>query len=135
VVLEAPDARSLASFYAALLEWPVREDGDGWTVLAGPDGRSSLAFQTSAQYAAPVWPTAPGAQQMMAHLDVEVDDLATAVEHALELGAALARLSATGARSGAAGPGGPSVLPLRGRLSEVLPRTHRAGGGSHVRHR
>ena len=89
MVLEAPDARSLASFYAALLEWPVREDGDGWTVLAGPDGRSSLAFQTSAQYAAPVWPTAPGAQQMMAHLDVEVDDLATAVEHALELGATL----------------------------------------------
>jgi hypothetical protein len=26
---------------------------------------------------------------MMAHLDVEVDDLATAVEHALELGATL----------------------------------------------
>lgn len=88
-MLEAPDARKLASFYATLLEWRVREDGEGWTVLAAPGGGGSLAFQTSAEYQAPVWPAAPGAQQMMAHLDVEVEDLRVAVEHALELGATL----------------------------------------------
>jgi hypothetical protein len=36
------------------------------------------------------WPPAPGQQQMMLHLDLEVDDLPAAVQHALSLGATLA---------------------------------------------
>ncbi|CAA9325472.1 MAG: hypothetical protein AVDCRST_MAG29-709 [uncultured Nocardioidaceae bacterium] len=90
VVLEAPDARALAGFYAELLGWPITEEGQGWTVLAAPGGVASLAFQTESQFVAPVWPTAPGAQQMMMHLDLEVDDLSAAVEHAVELGATVA---------------------------------------------
>jgi hypothetical protein len=34
-----------------------------------------------------VWPTAPGAQQMMIHLDIAVDDLVEGVAHATRLGA------------------------------------------------
>jgi hypothetical protein len=46
-----------------------------------------LATQTVADYQRPTWPNADTAQQMMMHLDFEVDDLAAAVAHALELGA------------------------------------------------
>jgi hypothetical protein len=58
--------------------------------VAPPSGVAYLAFQTSPQYIRPVWPAADGRQQMMMHLDVEVDDLEAAVADALALGAALA---------------------------------------------
>jgi len=90
VVLDAPDSRALAQFYVDLLGWPVTQDEPGWTVLTPPTGVVTLAFQTESRYVPPVWPAAEGAQQMMLHLDVEVGDLAAAVEDALELGATLA---------------------------------------------
>jgi catechol 2,3-dioxygenase-like lactoylglutathione lyase family enzyme len=90
VVLEAPDARELARFYSQLLEWPVAEDEPGWVVLAPPEGGTALSFQTSVDYVRPVWPPAEGRQQMMAHLDLQVEDLDVAVESALETGATLA---------------------------------------------
>ena len=37
-----------------------------------------------------MWPTVDGAPQMSMHLDLEVDDLDEALEHALSVGAALA---------------------------------------------
>ena len=55
-----------------------------------PDGVTYLAFQTSGSYTPPVWPPVSGEQQMMVHLDFEVDDLVAATEHALELDATLA---------------------------------------------
>jgi catechol 2,3-dioxygenase-like lactoylglutathione lyase family enzyme len=90
VVLEAPDARELARFYSELLEWRVAEDEPGWVVLSPPGGGTSLSFQTSADYVRPVWPPAEGRQQMMAHLDLQVEDLDVAVESALQTGATLA---------------------------------------------
>jgi catechol 2,3-dioxygenase-like lactoylglutathione lyase family enzyme len=90
VVLDAPDPPALARFYSALLGWElVREDPE-WATLGPPDGVAYLAVQASPDYARPAWPSAAGAQQMMAHLDFEVSDLPAAVEHALELGAELA---------------------------------------------
>jgi hypothetical protein len=47
-------------------------------------------LQTSQEYVRPVWPPVEGQQQQMLHLDLEVDDLAAAVAHAVELGAAAA---------------------------------------------
>jgi hypothetical protein len=38
-----------------------------------------------------VWPPEPGKQGMQIHLEVEVSDLAAAVEHAVELGATKAQ--------------------------------------------
>jgi catechol 2,3-dioxygenase-like lactoylglutathione lyase family enzyme len=83
VVLEAPDARALARFYAELLGWSVAKDEPSWATVAPPSGVAYLAFQTSPQYVRPVWPAADGRQQMMMHLDVEVDDLEVAVADAL----------------------------------------------------
>src|SRR4051794_2693937 len=90
VVLEGPDARELARFYSELLDWPVSKEEPGWVVLEPPGGGTGLSFQTSADYVPPVWPPAEGRQQMMMHLDLEVDDLDVAVESALATGATLA---------------------------------------------
>jgi catechol 2,3-dioxygenase-like lactoylglutathione lyase family enzyme len=87
VVLETPDSSALARFYSDLLGWEIaKEDPDG-AAIAPPDGVAYLAFQTSPEYVPPVWPAADGAQQMMMHLDFEVEDLDAAIGHAIELGA------------------------------------------------
>jgi catechol 2,3-dioxygenase-like lactoylglutathione lyase family enzyme len=86
-VLDAPDARELARFYERLLGWPVHTDKPGWVTMAPPGSVAYLAFQTSPEYVRPVWPPADGHQQMMMHLDVEVDDLDAAVADAVALGA------------------------------------------------
>lgn len=90
VVLEAPDAGSLAHFYSALLGWPIDKEDAQDATIAPEDGVAYLAFQTSPGYVPPTWPEREGAQQMQSHLDFEVSDLDAAVEHAVELGARLA---------------------------------------------
>ena len=47
----------------------------------------SFAVQRAEVYEPPVWPPEPGKQGMQMHVEVEVDDLAAAVAHAVELGA------------------------------------------------
>jgi catechol 2,3-dioxygenase-like lactoylglutathione lyase family enzyme len=89
-VLESPDANALAAFYRALLGWQVREEEPGWVMLAPPGGGAGLSFSTDPQYVRPTWPARPGAQQMMAHLDIEVDDLDESSARAVELGATVA---------------------------------------------
>jgi catechol 2,3-dioxygenase-like lactoylglutathione lyase family enzyme len=88
--LEAPDASALAHFYTRLLGWKIAKDESDWATVSPPDGVAYLACQTSPEYEAPVWPPVEGQQQMMMHLDIEVDDLDAAVAHALEVGATLA---------------------------------------------
>lgn len=90
VVLGAPDARELAAFYERLLGWERKADEPGWVQLANPDGGVGLSFQTEEGYVRPVWPHGPGDQQMMAHLDIRVDDLESASAHAVACGAELA---------------------------------------------
>jgi catechol 2,3-dioxygenase-like lactoylglutathione lyase family enzyme len=90
VVLSSPDARLLARFYRDLLGWTAKADEPGWVMLAAPDGGAGLSFQTVTDYRPPVWPERPDEQQMMAHLDIRVDDLAAAGRRAVELGARLA---------------------------------------------
>ena len=86
-VLEAPDARALARFYAELLGWQLASEDPSFATLAPTNGVAYLGFQTSPEYVRPVWPAVDGAQQMQMHLDFEVSDLEAAVEHAIELGA------------------------------------------------
>ncbi len=90
IVLDAPDARTLADFYRRLLGWAVTHDEPGWVTLGPPDGGTGLSFQTEAAYVTPTWPARPGDQQMMLHLDIEVDDLDAAGAHAAGAGAVLA---------------------------------------------
>lgn len=87
IVIEAPDAHALAQFYARLLGWEVASQSEDGAALLPPDGVGYLGIQQADDYVPPVWPTEPGAQQMMMHLDFEVSDLAGAVADALELGA------------------------------------------------
>ncbi|MEU4833724.1 VOC family protein [Streptosporangium sp. NPDC023615] len=86
-MLEAPDPRSLAEFYASLLGWDVVGHEPGVTTITPPEGVAYIAFQSSAGYVRPVWPATEGAQRITMHLDFEVTDLRAAVAHALEMGA------------------------------------------------
>jgi len=68
VVLDAPDARELAHFYARLLGWRIFNEADDWADLApSEDAGYNLAFATEANYVRPVWPTEEGKPQMSMH--------------------------------------------------------------------
>jgi catechol 2,3-dioxygenase-like lactoylglutathione lyase family enzyme len=85
VVLDCPDPRALAGFYAGLLGQEIADDGDdSWQSLRGDGSGVTLAFQRAESYVAPRWPDGPP-QQL--HLDLSVDDLVTAHHAALALGA------------------------------------------------
>jgi catechol 2,3-dioxygenase-like lactoylglutathione lyase family enzyme len=90
VNIEAPDASELARFYTALLGWPLKAQESDWVMLENPDGGVRLSFQTEPGYVRPVWPARTGDQQMMMHLEIRVDDLDAAVEHAVSVGAVVA---------------------------------------------
>jgi catechol 2,3-dioxygenase-like lactoylglutathione lyase family enzyme len=90
IVLGAPDANALGAFYRRLLGWEVRTEEPGWMKLRAPAGGAGLAFQEETQYVRPAWPAGPDDQQMMMHLDIEVDDLDAAGAHAIAAGATLA---------------------------------------------
>lgn len=88
VYLDAPDALALARFYAELLGWSIERDEDeDEAVIIGPTGVAYIGFQSAPEYVPPVWPPVVGSQQMMLHLDFEVDDLEAASAHAVALGA------------------------------------------------
>ncbi|WP_369212581.1 VOC family protein [Streptomyces flavofungini] len=84
VVLDCPDPRALAEFYAAVVGGTPNRAADYWYELAGQPG-APLAFQESPGYARPSWPGPDGAQQF--HLDLTVDDLDAAEREVLKLGA------------------------------------------------
>jgi catechol 2,3-dioxygenase-like lactoylglutathione lyase family enzyme len=90
VVLGAPDASELASFYERLLGWKRSWDEPGWVMLAHPGDGPGLSFQTETDHVRPSWPSKPGEQQMQVHLDIEVDDLDDAGALVLACGAHLA---------------------------------------------
>ena len=80
----------MADFYGRLLGWPVTISEPGWVLMRDPAGGTGLSFQADPAYRAPTWPERPGSQDKMLHLDIRVDDLDAAVEHALAGGARLA---------------------------------------------
>lgn len=88
--LDASNPHELAQFYQGLLGWPVRKEETDWVEIAAPGGGAALSFQTEPLFTRPQWPATRSEQQMMMHLDIEVDDLSAAVEHALALGATMA---------------------------------------------
>ncbi|WP_226344210.1 VOC family protein [Agilicoccus flavus] len=83
VMLDCPDPKVLAEFYAALLGWEVAP-GDEWWSIRSEDG-GVLAFQRVEDYRPPRWPGQETPQQM--HIDVDVDDLDEGEAAVLELGA------------------------------------------------
>lgn len=89
-VLDAPNPRELAEFYRSLLGWPIGADEPEWVTLRPPGGGAGLSFQLERAYVRPTWPAGQGDQQMMVHLDIEVDDLEAAGARAIAAGAVLA---------------------------------------------
>ena len=89
-VLDSPDARTLAGFYEAFLDWKRTQDDEDWVVLAPPDDGTRLSFQTEPEYVPPVWPSTEDHQQMSIHLDIATDDVEQSVALAVELGATVA---------------------------------------------
>jgi len=88
-VLGAADPQALGAFYARLLGWTVVKNEPVWVMVRPPSGGTGLSFQHEPDYVPPVWPPTPGAQQMMAHLDIAVADLEAGVAWAREAGATL----------------------------------------------
>lgn len=88
--LSSPDPRALARFYERLLGWEIGTDEPDWVTLRNPDGGIGLAFHIEDVYTPPVWPSRPGQQLMMGHLEIRVDDLAAGSAHAQACGASLA---------------------------------------------
>ncbi len=83
IVIDCPDAETLAAFYPPLLDGKIEPD-DGWIDVRADYGQC-LSFQPVEDYRAPEWPSQSVPQQM--HLDVQVDDLDKAEAAVLELGA------------------------------------------------
>ena len=67
-----------------------RDDEPGWVTLRNPAGGVGLGFHIEDAYTPPVWPSQPGEQLMMGHLEIRVDDLEAACAHAQACGATLA---------------------------------------------
>lgn len=90
IVLSTRDPRGLAAFYRRLLGLETDQDEQEWVSLKTAQGGVRLSFQYDEHYRSPVWPTRPGQQQMMLHIDLDVNDLVDACDHALHVGARLA---------------------------------------------
>ena len=89
-VIGSPDPHRLAHFYADLLGWEIRREDEDWATVRDPKGGAGLSFQTEAHHRRPVWPGNAVDQQMMMHLDFEVEDLREASELAVSLSATVA---------------------------------------------
>jgi len=85
-VLDSPEPLRLAEFYRDLLGFEFAARDPDWVVLRAADG-AGLSFQREEAFVPPVWPAGPGDQQMQDHLDIAVDDLPSALDRAVELGA------------------------------------------------
>jgi hypothetical protein len=84
-VIDCPDPRALAAFYARFLGMRVLEDAPDWVVLGRAAGMRELAFQRAATWVPPEWPDPAHPQQV--HLDIRVDDVDVAEARVLALGA------------------------------------------------
>jgi len=90
VVLDCPDPRTLARFYAQTVGGTPQDEDEDWVVLQVPDG-PRLAFQRSPGYAPPEWPRADRNSQQF-HLDFDAGSTWA------EIDAAQAKVLALGAR-------------------------------------
>ncbi|HEX4815472.1 MAG TPA: VOC family protein [Nonomuraea sp.] len=82
----------LARFYSRLLGLPVTAEESEWAQIRAPEGVAAptLNFEYERCHTRPVWPSVPGRQAASQHLDIQVDDLAAAVEWAAACGAVVA---------------------------------------------
>lgn len=88
IILECRNIPQLLSFYTGLLHWPVVFEIDTFVGIHSMEEDIGIAFQYDKNYISPTWPSQPGQQQMMSHLDFAVTDISElkeATEKAIEL--------------------------------------------------
>ncbi|MFD0026530.1 VOC family protein [Streptomyces sp. NPDC058382] len=95
IVLDCPDPRALADFYAQLLGGEVGGDPDADWVDLFTDGLR-LSFQRAPGFVAPRWPSPEHSQQI--HLDLDVDDMEARERDVLALGATALDLADDGGK-------------------------------------
>jgi catechol 2,3-dioxygenase-like lactoylglutathione lyase family enzyme len=78
IVIDCPNPEALARFWQALIGGEVEVESDEWVVLDGDDVGFYIGFQRVPE---------PKSGKNRVHLDVEVDDLGTAIDDAEQLGA------------------------------------------------
>ena len=119
-VIDCPDPRALAAFYAAVLGMGLLEDNPDWVVIGRAAGMRELAFQRADPWHPPSWPDPEHPQQL--HLDIHVDDVEVAEDEVLRLGATrLPGAPETGFRVFADPAGHPFCLVF-GRPASADPR-------------
>ena len=84
IVFDAADLAAESTFWAGLLDGTVEAEDDWHTVMV--EGEPRLGFQLAPNHIPPDWPD--GTPQQI-HLDLYIDDLDAAHEHATSLGAKL----------------------------------------------
>ena len=90
VCIDCSDSDAMADFYGRMFGWEITIREPGWVLMRDPAGGTGVSFQAEADYRPPTWPEASTGQDKMLHLDIKVDDLDAAVEHAIAAGARLA---------------------------------------------
>lgn len=91
VTIGTSQPRELAGFYARLLGATVSAVEPDWAQVRTPGGLT-VNLEREAHFRRPVWPSREGEQTASQHLDIEVDDLEAATEHAISCGAVLAEV-------------------------------------------
>jgi hypothetical protein len=87
IAVDCAAPERLRNFYAYLTGWERRELWD-CHALVDESGMICILFMgADFDYIAPIWPEEIGKQQKQMHFDFQVDDLTTAVEEAIMLGA------------------------------------------------
>jgi predicted enzyme related to lactoylglutathione lyase len=86
VAIDCAEVEPVVRFYEQLLGFTVTELEPYWAQLHDPAGGVHLNIQAERDYERPTWPEAPGAQQKMLQLEIEVVDLEAAIATALAAG-------------------------------------------------
>ena len=86
LVIDCPDPKALARFYADLLGGVANVSASGDWASVDHSG-AHLSFQAVSDFRAPTWPSQERGQQF--HLDFFVDDFGREGARAVELGASL----------------------------------------------
>ena len=55
-VVDCPDPRQLAEYYAEVLGMRINEDDGGWVVIGDEPGQRQVAFQRVDDWHPPKWP-------------------------------------------------------------------------------
>ena len=88
VVFDAADLGAESAFWAGVFDGRVVEDNDdGWHSVIDADGRWRIGVQLAPDHVPPDWPD--GTPQQQIHLDLHVDDPASAHDQVISLGARL----------------------------------------------